>query len=889
MLGPWSASARAAGNGAVPAPVAVEKWEKRPVRLPPLFWYEKDPELQRRLLMLGLLYWDFQERETAHKLLLPVFYRWREEDRRLLVSLPLVVSYRRPDERWMLAGLFFRHADQELARTAVFPLYWQKIRREGGRVTLLPPFLFYDYRSHDRSKLDQVSLAGWRRRRGEKSAGILLNYWWNRDAESRFRVFFPLYWHAASPVDRWDVLGLFYLRREWAAPEPSATRPLSPPVSPFDPFHSLGTIPPLGGGAPGQGPPKRRAADVRAGLFPLVGAGWGEDLRSHHLFPLYYYSRTEDQRAWITLLFSRFRRDDQRAGHVGLYFYSHDPDLRVDGIFPLWSRRQSSDGFESKTQVLNFYHRLENEERFHTLFPLYGYWSTPEESRFLSWGLWGRKSADSAAGWAWLYHWRREKEDTTRIFFPLYWHFWRAPDWGVDVLFPLYTRYRDGDTTVTAVPPVVWRKTGDRRTWSFLFLYWRDQDRDRGSTTFLPLFHDTYDPGRRMFFSPLAWTRRSASSREGIVPPVYWYRSAEARRTIVFPLYWGASAPDKGLTILPPYYRFRRDDLRAHGIFPLWGRHHDKEDRGGYLFPFYWYSADGKGDGLWIIPPMLGYVSKRGSDTENPQLTVQYLILGNVYKSTNTLSHDFFPLYKYIRQDDFRNFWAPRGLALMAWEREGPHRKGYFFPYAYRRSPAKDWDLFVPLFYKSRTFALEGSTDTVQTRGERTGGLTTVFPLYWSGRNPQRAYRFFFPLYGRYEEGARRVNVFAPLWTSYNSPTGRKFRLFFPLYWRFLLKSQPTAEAAAPETAPAAVPAPEKEKAVSERDIVVVGPWYRVDTRTPDRQSRTLGLAPFFSRTVAGPKDRYFEVLGGLFARDVQEGLRRFRFLYFFYTKPKAL
>jgi hypothetical protein len=118
------------------------------------------------------------------------------------------------------------------------------------------------------------------------------------------------------------------------------------------------------------------------------------------------------------------------------------------------------------------------------------------------------------------------------------------------------------------------------------------------------------------------------------------------------------------------------------------------------------------------------------------------------------------------------------------------------------------------------------------------------------------------------DDAKKEVRAFPPLYFAYDGAgTGGKFRLLFPLYWR--VASRPDAEAA--------------------RDIRVYGLWYAVDTRTPEKSSRTRGLAPFFARTKGGPGDDYFEILGGLFGRDVQNYQRRFRFLYLFYTAPRPL
>jgi len=794
---------------ASPVSLAPE-FQPRPIRLPPLFWHEKDIRERQRLLMVLMLYWDYQEEASSHKLLLPVFYRWKEEDRSLIVSLPLYLSYKSPDDYWTLAGPFYRHDDPQRKRTALFPLYWSTKKSNGGRMTVALPFVFYDYSNPLENRRDFVSPFGWFRQRPSTSTGFLLNYWWKTESSSRFRTLFPVYWHLWSPGDRLDVWGLFY----------------------------------------------RRETDDKkwAGLFPLAGAGWGRGLASHYLFPVYYYSHDEDETAFATLLASRIRSPDSTKGHLGLYYYSVNPDERIHGLFPIWHHSRSSDDYSRRTWFLLYYSRKENDSRFHTLFPFYGYWESPEKKRFLSWLYLRTEQEDTVSGWAGLYRWKKEGADETNVFFPLYWHFWRDPDWGLDVFFPLYLRWRDADSSLTAIPPFLWRKKGSRTTWSLFFLLWRDRDADRGFTTMFPLFHSMYDPQRSQFFSPIAWRRKSRLSREGIVPPVYWYRSAEIKRLFVIPVYWSVQHPEKRLLIVPPYYSWKDFDSRIYGLFPLWGHHREQDRHGGYLFPFYWYSKKTTGDGVWIIPPLLTYIQKDRSGTPDSALHVQYLILGDYSRKREDLEHGFFPLYKYVSSPERTNFWAPRILALTAWDRRGESRQGYFFPYAWKRAPDRRWDFLFPLWYRHDETRLEDNT---------TSRLRIFFPLYWSGTNTRREWRYFVPLYARFSSAhGNRFRAVTPLYMSYQNDRGNRFRMIFPLYWRF---------------------------ASAKRDISIYGPWYRTTGLKNGRTTRTVGLAPFFSKSSAGPDDNYFELLGGLFARDVQEGQRRFRFLYFFYTKPKPL
>lgn len=842
------------------APVPPDGWQSRPIRLPPFFWYERDFTRQRKLFMLSMLYWDARDEKTSHKLLLPVFYQWKEDTRSLLVTLPLLVSYGSPEDRWLLAGPFYRQSNADRTRTVFFPLFWQQANRRAGRATIALPFVFYDYRSPRGPRSDTVSLLGWSRARPEKRMGLVLNHWWSIEENAQFRTLLPLYWHWGSPGDHTRVLVPFYSRRQ-------SVRPVFPGKDDSPYFH-----PKLKEDQPADNAYRRWV-----GVMPLAGAGWGPGLSSHYLFPLYSYSRNDRRRALLTLPFSAIRNEDARQGHLGLYYYARDPDNRAQGFFPLWHQSASTDGFEAKTNFLLYASRLENDDYFQTVIPLYGYWSSPDRKEFLSWLMWRKRERGTVTGVLPLYYWKHSSDESTRVLFPLYWHYRRDPDWGLDVFFPFYTRYRDGPMSITMIPPVITRKIGDRRTWSLFFLYWRDKDVTRGSTSVFPLFVDAYSPGRRMFFSPILWKRRSPLSREGLLPPVYWYRSAVARRTIVFPLVWSSSSPHKGMRIIPPYYRLTSEEKLSYGVFPFWGRHMGAKERGGYLLPFYWYTGDGKGNGFWIIPPILGTVARRGVNTDNPRFSMQYLLFGNISKSTDTFSHEFFPLYKYVRVRDFRNFWTPRVIALAAWERDRHYAKGIIVPFLWRRGPDKDWFLMIPLWYKSRTYEVRKSSesDVPPVRQERIGGSTFLFPLYAAGRKHEKAWRYVAPLYWSFEDGPRRTQMFAPLWFSHNSARGGKGRVLFPLYWRFLvLGSTSTADI---------------ERRHDKRDIRVWGPWYRIDTWQGERVSRTAGLAPFFSNTSSGPDDKYFEVFGGLFARDVQEGKRRFRFFYLFYTKPKLL
>src|SRR6266700_3030564 len=184
----------------VPSPLAVSSeaspiLRQRPIRLPPLLWYENDPEDSHRLFMLGLLYWNLRDHETKQWMFFPFAYHWQEPDHRLLVTLPLFAAYASKDEKWSLAGPWYRYRGSEGERSLLFPLWWQSQYSNGERTRAVPPLLYYE------------------RRTPETARGLFLNTLWSYRKDSGWHSFFPLYTSWWSPGDRLRLLIPFYDRR----------------------------------------------------------------------------------------------------------------------------------------------------------------------------------------------------------------------------------------------------------------------------------------------------------------------------------------------------------------------------------------------------------------------------------------------------------------------------------------------------------------------------------------------------------------------------------------------------------------------------------------------------------------------------------------------------
>jgi len=781
----WLAALLFGAGILVGRPLAAEEssgWEGRAVRLPPLLWYERDPAEDRRFLMVSLLYWDMAQGRSYQRLFVPFFFRFKND---------------------------------AAAQTYLPPLYLQRTTLSGGRVTTALPILLYDYRNRDRSRIDQAFPLGFRRVRGDARKGWLLNYGWSVSPDRRSHALVPLFWRDRSPGRAFDLWGPFYRVA-------------------------------VGGR---DDVPERRYA----GVFPLWGAGGttaSPSVRSSFLIPFYYHERAPGRSVLLTLPASRAALGERRWGHIGLYYRARGPRRRTDGIFPLWSRTATTDGAERGLQLLNFIDQRRSDRRFQTVFPLYGHWANADGSRFLSWlycrrravrrDADGRPAGEDIRGWSLLYTWaRRPGGDSTDVAFPVYWRYRRPGRWSLDLAFPLFGRYRDPHTTITAGLPFLHARSDEQETWSFLYLYWRDRQKERRRDVLFPLAFYDRSPGKRNFVSPLFWTRRGPLSREGAWPLGHWYKSAEKSRRLVLPLYYNAAAANRRLTIFGPYYRVARTSLDGWGVFPLWG----------------WTRPHPGSPGA--SPP------RREPPVPRDDFDLNFLLLGHVARHGDERTHGFYPLYRSVRRGDFKNFWAPRGLPLVAWRREERRRDGWVFPFAWHRSPERAWELFLPLWYGSRQSQPVAGASA--ERGKTKESTQVLFPLYWRGRSPERRYTTLFPLYAEGRDSQSRYRVAAPLWWSFDTPRGGAFRLFFPLYWRATFSGEG------------------KDNKV----VRVYGPWYSVVTQKGDASERTVGLAPLFSKTAGVPGEGEFDVLGGLFARETHGHARRFRWLWLFTTRPR--
>ncbi|MDP9150225.1 MAG: hypothetical protein M3O36_09835 [Myxococcota bacterium] len=254
----------------------------------------------------------------------------------------------------------------------------------------------------------------------------------------------------------------------------------------------------------------RTGSDIDTGVAPIFFHGDNGDLegngRSYTLIPplLFYHADHEFEGTSLTI-----------AGPV---VAQSDPKRAVLDVAPLFfhihGKPESGGVAESHT----------------TLFPLFHYGRTPEQSLFIVPGYYRRVTATSDALLSLFYSHVEGRNGATSLtaagpVVPLWWSY-SDRDIGLRswALAPLFFR-SDSPTGHDWLTPLVGRfeKYGESRTW-WVF-------------PTLTLASDTH--GFENDFHPIVYTGRTDDSTHTVVAPIFWdFADPKGRTTIGFPVYW---------------------------------------------------------------------------------------------------------------------------------------------------------------------------------------------------------------------------------------------------------------------------------------------------------------------------------------------------------------
>jgi hypothetical protein len=242
---------------------------------------------------------------------------------------------------------------------------------------------------------------------------------------------------------------------------------------------------------------------------------------------------------------------------------------------------------------------------------------------------------------------RDDKADTTVGVFGLLAFYSREKDDVWRGLFPLVFDHQKKDFRRIIAPLIYFRRDKDSSASVVFPLFWQFSDKKAGTShlTLLPFFHyDSWDNGRhaRAFSLLGGYERNDDEHRRQLVlltPPFYWRRDSVRDIDMLPPLYFhwkihatGArgwvippvyvSKDREGLTaaVLPIFWAFHDEKTQAktHVLLPIAAYHWKPNYQAGYFGPIYGWShktkdPNGGGWGLGIAP--LVYAGRTGSTT----------------------------------------------------------------------------------------------------------------------------------------------------------------------------------------------------------------------------------------------------------------------------------
>jgi hypothetical protein len=327
------------------------------------------------------------------------------------------------------------------------------------------------------------------------------------------------------------------------------------------------------------------------------------------------------------------------------------------------------------------------------------------------------------------FYFNRRGNPGYRAITPIYWHFW-SPEGRAKVVAPFYWRFENylARRVVTVIPPFSSTVQPDASSWAIWPLFYRSTKFGWAAPLLLSFKVD--DPDQRTSYGLFAGLYfRSRDGRAGtaldVSPAFVSSRGPDRAFTFALPLnfYW-RRARRSHLLALPLLYRAGRPDGGSTTVSPLGYAHSVGDSRAGSVLWLYWY----------------GRSQARSYD----------LLL---------------PLFLWSRHQKGGTLGSPLGY----FSRNGENRRGAvaWFYWFGRKSDGSAYDVLFPVLWSFRS---AGSSTTVVGPflhlRRPSHALTTVFPLYWAGRNPDRgtAWRLLVPVYfSRTGEAGRSFFWITPL------------------------------------------------------------------------------------------------------------------------------
>jgi hypothetical protein len=374
------------------------------------------------------------------------------------------------------------------------------------------------------------------------------------------------------------------------------------------------------------------------------------------------------------------------------------------------------------------------------------------------------------------YYHREDPAGSTRIVFPLFWHFRDAATGATAHSFlPFYFRRNSPTEKLTAIGvlpllgayyrsfsdggssgglfPLAFFGSRKDRSHAIVFpLFWRFRKADVASTLFLPLYYASADK----------------TSSNTFVFPLLYFAGSDSRESyrIQIPFYWNFVDGRNGTstTVAPLYFRHQDKKGYAAGIWPLffWGG--GGQQRHFAFFPLFWWFRDDAQDRTTTV--VANYLHRRhGQELTDAFFPLFHYRRGAKPGKADETSLTLFPLFHYRREPQATLFVSP----LAAWKRSPEKQLGFVGPYFWYRDATVS-TRGIPLLYLDHT-----QLDT--------GKRTRMWGNYLAIETPDSQARVFFPFWAHYKNPSEEGTYIAPLFYRVRKNDGYRLDTFFPLVW----------------------------------------------------------------------------------------------------------
>jgi hypothetical protein len=848
------------------------------------FFYRYSSEDESRFWTIPYAYTRDAER-TRHDLLFPLFTRSDSHDgtRSETSFRPLFWHDRSPERTWSLAVPFYYYESSE-AHSRFYTLLYQRDATPERSESLSIPF-FYTYSSEEESRVWTIPYA-YTRDAEETRHDVLFPLFTraaSHDGERSLTAFRPLFWHERSPERTWS-LGVPFYYYESSAKQGRLYTPL---------FQIDQT-------------PERTAA------FSL---------------PFFYrYTSEEESRFW-TLPYA-YTRDAEETRH--------------DVLFPLFTRSDSHDGESSHTAFRPlFWHDRSPHRTWSLGVPFYYYESSKNESRFYT--LLYQRNRNRERTWSlsfpFFYSYSTEEEE--RFYTFPYTYTRDAEETRHDVLFPFFTRMdsHDGTRSETALRPLFWHERSPERTWSLgvPFYYYEssaergrlytplfqiDQTPERTATFSLPFFYRyTSEEESRFWTIPYAYTRDAERTRHDVLFPLFTRADShdgKSSETALRPLFWHERTPEETESFAFPFYYYLSSAEHGRLYTPLFQIDQTPERTATFSLPFFYRYTSEEESRFWTIP----YAYTRDAEQTRHDVLFPLFTRADGHQGESSLTalrplfwHErtpertwslTFPLYYYESSEEESRFWTiPYAytrdseetrhdvlfpLFTRAASHDGTRSETSLRPlFWYDRSPERTWSLTLPLYFGSWSKERDLFVSPLYLHYRSAANefeVTSLLPLYWQGRSGETSVRTLFPLYWEVENEAQREHTFH----------------VFPLYSRFREGDYTQSSLLWPLTAYGSgggrtharfLPLFLYDETEADEEAGLEADW-RLDLLYPllhfggggqrSEFSLLFGLANYD----ADAEDHDFRILGYWYRNRSQEGRRQHYWLPFYYSSAEA-